>query len=212
MKFHLFLTRIKQETDIQTQSALATKLGVHRSAVTQAKNRDTVPQKWLLRMSRIFGLSPDWLEFGIGSPRLSQLHEDEVRLIPRVHAVLSAGGGSLDVDASIIEEIPFRHEWLARRGNPSQMVLMDVVGDSMSPAIMSGDTVLIDQSHHNARVGELYAFGYEDNILIKRLKKQDNALYLVSDNTAYSPICIQGEEAQLLRVIGKVVWMCRHLQ
>lgn len=212
MQFDIFYTRIKQETDINTQSALATALGVNRSAITQAKNRDAVPQKWLLGISRRFGISPDWLEFGTGSPRLPQYEENDMFFVPRVHAVLSAGGGSLEVESATIETLPFRQEWLLRKGNPDRMVLMNVAGDSMEPSIMSGDTVLVDQSHNEARLGELYAFGYEDAILVKRLVKENGDLQLQSDNPAYAPIIIRGDESGMLRVIGKVVWMCRTLQ
>lgn len=210
MKFATFFSRVRQETNITTQLALATVLGVNRSAITQAKNRDAVPEKWLLTLSRHFGLSPDWLEYGLGDPRLPAHHDDfEMYLVPRVHAVLSAGGGSLDVDGATLEVLPFRHDWLSRKGNPAHMVLMDVSGNSMEPSIMSGDTVLIDQSRHEARAGEIFAFGFEDTILVKRLQREGDVLMLASDNPEYAPIPVRGDERELLRVIGKVVWMCR---
>ncbi|MBG3875510.1 bacteriophage CI repressor, partial [Desulfovibrio oxamicus] len=62
-----------QGTDITTQQALARVLGVNRSAITQAKNRDAIPQKWILRLSRVYALSPDWLEYGRGTPRPAPL-------------------------------------------------------------------------------------------------------------------------------------------
>lgn len=64
-----FFDRLVSATDIATQTDLAQVLGVHRSAVTQAKTRDAVPQKWVLQLSRKLSLSADWLEFGTGTPK-----------------------------------------------------------------------------------------------------------------------------------------------
>lgn len=209
--FQRFFNRVMQATDITTQQALAIALGVNRSAVTQAKNRDAVPQKWILQLARAYGLSPDWLEFGKGPNKPLEVDPEAppTTFVPRVRAVLSAGGGSLDVDNATIETLPFRNDWLAARGRPAHMVLMDVNGDSMTPDIRHGDTLLIDQSSHEARLGGVYAFGYEDAILVKRLARERDDILLVSDNAQYPPIRIRGDEADLLRIIGKVVWLCR---
>lgn len=67
--FVSFFERLLSRTDIATQMDLAKALGVNRSAVTQAKTRDAVPPKWILALSRRYGLAPDWLEFGLGSPQ-----------------------------------------------------------------------------------------------------------------------------------------------
>ena len=49
--FTTFFERLLQATDITTQMDLARALGVNRSAITQAKLRDAVPQNgyWPLR-------------------------------------------------------------------------------------------------------------------------------------------------------------------
>ena len=63
-----FFERLAKATNIATQVELAKALDLNRSAVTQAKQRNAVPQKWVLALSRRYGLSPDWLEFGSGAP------------------------------------------------------------------------------------------------------------------------------------------------
>lgn len=67
--FTPFFERLNTATDIRSQTDLATALGVNRSAVTQAKTRNAVPQKWILSLARRYELSADWLEFGKGAPR-----------------------------------------------------------------------------------------------------------------------------------------------
>ena len=89
------------------------------------------------------------------------------------------------------------------------MVAMEVFGQSMEPMIKEGDTVLIDQSQKNILAGAIYAVGVEDTILIKRLEKHPNKLVLCSDNKDYESIYLESEEADGLRIIGKVIWSCR---
>ena len=212
--FDAFFARLAKETDINTQTALADALGVNRSAITQAKTRNAVPHKWILAIARYCSLSPDWLEFGKGSPRFSLVRMEEpptadVVLIPKVSARLCAGGGSFEHGAFPVAEHPFPRAWLARMGNPSQMVFMDVVGDSMEPDIHDGDMVLVDQSVSRPMPRVVMAVGLDDAIYIKRVENRGQGIRLLSDNPDYSPMELYGDELSTFRIIGKVVWLCR---
>jgi len=46
---------------------------------------------------------------------------------------------------------------------------------------------------------------------VKRVEKHPNRLVLLSDNTRYAAICLEKEEIDSVRVIGKVIWACREL-
>lgn len=220
--FDAFFRRVSESTDIATQMGLADALGVNRSAITQAKNRNAVPQKWILTLSRRYSLSPDWLEFGTkgipgrntGSPKpLTPLVLPDTQLetvmVPKVRATLCAGGGSLELEAVPVSEHPLPYAWLSRLGSPKAMVFMDVIGDSMEPGIRDGDMVLVDQSHKDVTPKSILAVGYDEAIYIKRLEKRPAGLTMVSDNPDYAPVSINGDELQSFRVIGKVVWLCR---
>lgn len=211
--FNTFFTRVQKVTPIATQHDLARALGVNRSAITQAKRRNSIPQKWILALSRSFQLSVDWLEFGVGKPEASVdpalLESTAAFVVPKVLARLCAGDGSFEVEATPIEEHIFKESWLAQKGTPSAMVLMDVVGDSMEPYICHGDTVLVDQSQQTLRQDIIYAVGTYDSIMVKRVAKEQGKITLISDNPDYSPITIQGDELLSFRVIGRVVWSAR---
>lgn len=73
--FTTFFERLLTTTDIDTQTGLAEALGLNRSAITQAKRRDAVPQKWILALARRYSLSPDWLEYGSGEARPEEPHK-----------------------------------------------------------------------------------------------------------------------------------------
>lgn len=91
------------------------------------------------------------------------------------------------------------------------MVLMRVEGDSMQPEIMDGDAVLLDQSKTDIRIGKIFAVGFEDAIYLKRIDKVPGKVILKSTNPAYPPleIDVQGQEEDLFRVIGQVLWIGR---
>ncbi len=206
--FDAFFARVREAAGIVSQQELAALLGVNRSAVTQAKRRGVAPRSWADRVARVYGLDPEWLETGRGDPR-GAVRGDDFAAVPKVRARLCAGGGSFETGGEIEDYYAFRREWLARKGNAAQMVLMDIFGNSMEPEIKEGDTALIDQSQKGVMAGGIYAVGLEDTVMVKRVEKRPGALVLVSDNTDYAPIVLQGEEIAQARIIGKVVWIGR---
>jgi len=211
-KFESFFQRISEATGISSQTKLASILGVNRSAITQAKKNDSIPDRWILHLSRIFGLNPDWIEKGIGEKFIKNEEETEFRKIPKVKARLSAGGGSFEVEDEIEGLYSFRKDWLRTRGNSGNMVLMDIFGNSMEPELKEGDTVLVDQSQKDIVAGAVYAVGIDDTVMVKRLEKHPNKLVLMSDNKDYSPIYLQGDDMDTVRIIGKVIWICREIR
>ena len=212
--FEAFLKRVYQATGVASQNELANVLGVNRSAITQARKKDTIPDKWILKLYRSFGLNPDWLDTGAGPNFVQPAKEidNAFQQIPKVTARLSAGGGSFEVGSDIEGYYAFRKDWLLNKGNAGRMVLLDIFGNSMEPELKDGDTVLIDESQKDILAGAVYAVGVEDTILVKRVEKHPNKLVLRSDNTAYVPIFLNGAEAESVRIIGKVIWVCREFR
>lgn len=213
--FDAFFARVAKETEIRTQTALADALGVNRSAITQAKVRNAVPQKWILALARRCAISPDWLEYGKGTPRPKapvQAQESlpaDVVFVPKVAARLCAGGGSFEHGAYPVAKHPFPRQWLARMGRPAAMVFMDVVGDSMEPGIYDGDMVLVDQSAQQPAARAVMAVGVDDAVYIKRVEQRGGGIRLLSDNPSYGPMELYGDELETFRIIGKVIWLCR---
>ncbi|MCG8643289.1 MAG: helix-turn-helix domain-containing protein [Desulfobacterales bacterium] len=205
------LARVLDAGGIGSQSELARSLGINRSGITHARNKNKIPEKWIIKLYRTFGFNPGWLETGTGSVFLDSRSDRDVEFqsIPKVAARLSAGTGSFECEDHITDYLSFQTKWLAKKGSASQMVAMEVFGQSMEPVIKEGDTVLIDQSQKNILAGAIYAVGVEDTILVKRLEKHPNKLVLCSDNKDYAPIYLEREETDTIRIIGKVIWSCR---
>ncbi|KAF5034735.1 Peptidase S24-like protein [anaerobic digester metagenome] len=206
MKFDDFFQRVARATGIGTQKELAALLGIDPAAITLAKSRG-VPKSWGLSLAAKFGLNPEWLRTGAGP--VHQHEQGRTVLVPKVAARACAGGGSLELGDAVIDELPFERSWLARKGNPARMVAMDVVGDSMSPEIEPGDTILIDQSQNRVSDNRVYVIGLGETIQVKRVQVRPGLVILFSTNQRYSPVTLQGDEMDTLRVIGRVLWSSR---
>lgn len=212
--FDRFLERLEEVTGIASQTELADALSVNRSAITQARRKNAIPSNWLLHLFRSYGLNPDWLEKGMGAPFVNpdqapSIRSDAYLQIPKVRARLCAGGGSFEVGSEIEGFFSFQASWLQTKGVAAHMVMMDVFGTSMEPEIRDGDTVLIDQSQKDILAGAIYAVGIEDTVMVKRLEKHPQTLVLVSDNKSYAPIYLKKEDMSSIRIIGKIIWVCR---
>ena len=206
MKFDDFFQRVARTTGIGTQKELAALLCIDPAAITLAKSRG-VPKSWGLSLAAKFGLNPEWLRTGAGP--VHQHEQGRTVLVPKVAARACAGGGSLELGDAVVDELPFERSWLARKGNPARMVAMDVVGDSMSPEIEPGDTILIDQSQDRVSDNRLYVIGLGETIQVKRVQVRPGLVILFSTNQRYSPVTLQGDEMDTLRVIGRVLWSSR---
>lgn len=124
--------------------------------------------------------------------------------VPRLSIDASAGPGALEAAEIPFDAFRFSRKWLREQGlEPGQLSAIRVVGDSMEPLLREGDEVLVDRSPRPFRDG-IYVVRLDDNLLVKRIASQGQGRYsLLSQNLAYPPIAVSGEEMQ---IVGRVVW------
>lgn len=220
--------RIKIATNTQNDASVAAKLGISNQAVNNGLKKSTIPKTWIMTLASKYGISSDWLLYGKGEMKLNDSNEENIQLsdsskkivstfnedfvlIPLVEACLSAGGGSFETGGNVTKEYAFRKDFILNKGNPANMVLMRVSGDSMEPEVYNNDMVLIDQSRTNILAGKIYAISFEDCIYLKRVDMIPKKIILKSENPAYSPIEIPISEdmENLFKVIGMVLWVGR---
>lgn len=208
-EFDEIFARLLAATGSKSESDLAKVLGLHQTAINSARKRKQVPPHWVVKIASEFSTSADWLFFG--TPQQCHRNTDpSVVMVKKVVARLSAGNGSLESSGEVEDYYAFKEEWLLRRGSPSNMVLMDVYGDSMEPEIKDGDTVLIDESKKEVVAGRIYAVAIDDEILVKFIDKRPGMILLRSKNPTYDPIEIDlGREDVRVAIVGRVVWWCR---
>ena len=213
MKFDIFIRRAFEALKISSQNRLAILLGINRAGITQAKKKGRAPDKWILELYRKYGINPDWIETGKGKMFIAERDGSSVvpeyKSVPQEKARLCAGDGSFEVDENIRDYWMFRTDWLKSKGIASNMILIDVYGNSMEPELKDGDTVLIDTSKKEILAGSIYAVGIDDTIMVKRIEKHPGKLVLMSDNKEYETIYLSQSEMDSVRIIGKIVWISR---
>lgn len=225
-----FQERLKIVRGSQSQANFASALGITLSSFSRYERGESVPDlEFIQKICSKFDVFPNWLISGQGPMRPEENSKqsalDELRkktdeiigkpedliMIPLVEAVLSAGGGSFETSAITKRDYAFRREFIQRKGNPNDMVLMRVSGDSMEPDVLNGDVVLIDQSKIRIAPGQIYAVGFDESIYLKRIDSLPGKVILKSANPAYPPVELdtRGDLSGHFRVIGRVLWVGR---
>ena len=230
------LERLAEVIDSRSATDFSQALEISVQAVYKVLRGKKVPNSWVYKIAKKFQVSPEWLFHGMGKMRpeansaeahltsakslervvpsqdlrIVECESCELAMIPMVEARLSAGGGSFETEGAVEEYYAFRTDWLRRKGQTSKMVLMRVDGDSMEPAIASGDAVLIDQSQNEPRPGLIYAVAIEDMIYLKEVNAMPGKLILSSFNEQYPPIEVQtqSQAEDTVKIIGRAIWWC----
>lgn len=131
----------------------------------------------------------------------------EYAMIKRRQINLSAGNGNLVFEEEDAPPLAFRQAWLESNGlDPEMLVVAYVKGDSMSPTIRDGDTVLINTADRGITDGKIYAMRQGDHLRIKRLSRRTLSILIISDNRDFDPEEIPIQRADELHIIGRVVW------
>ncbi|MDD4701832.1 MAG: S24 family peptidase [Desulfovibrio sp.] len=212
-----FAQRLRQQREKlgMHKRSLASRVGVSLTTIQQYENGHMPKGEFAVRLADVLDCSLDWLLSGKGPESSGSQGEGEARLVmvPMVEARLSAGTGSFETGGEVLRHYAFRWDFLHRKGNPSQMVLLRVSGDSMQPQIMHNDVVLIDQGQRDPVPGRIYAVGVEDMVYLKVVNAMPGRLILTSVNADYAPIeADTGEQLEdLVRVIGRAIWVGREL-
>lgn len=167
-------------------------------------------------LSKCPNLNKEWLETGEGPiyrgsdlPGVQQFDDsvsalEDFALIPRYSVAGSA------VDSEEIEEyVSFRKDWIKNslRVKENQLAVITVKGDSMEPRLRDGDIVLLDMSVRIIEDNSIYALQFNGGLSIKRVQRfMSGAVEIISDNKTYKPEHLTPDQAENIRVIGRVVW------
>lgn len=133
-------------------------------------------------------------------------------LVKRMELSVSAGRGLLALEDGQRDAIAFSRSWMMRhRVTPDLAVLVAVKGDSMAPTIPDGAMILIDCMDKNIATKGIFAFSVGDECFVKRLSPSDfdsagmpRRIKVISDNPAYPPDALIGDDLQELRLVGRV--------
>jgi len=129
----------------------------------------------------------------------------EERNTPKVHMIplyedVSAGFGALAVD-HVVEYVPL---YFSTVYEAQESLCIKVRGDSMSPKIEDGDTILVHKqdSVESGSIAVVLVDG--DNGLVKKVVYSDNWIELQSLNPLYIPMRFNGKDKSSVRIVGAV--------
>lgn len=157
-----------------------------------------------------FELDPEATDF-VGAEQASDLRADTVELL-EYDVKLSAGGGYIIDDEKIKEVWPFPRRYIENelRLRPNGLAVVEVEGDSMYPTLWPGDRVIVDRSETNPAKPGIYAIFDSSATVVKRLEHVPYSdplqVVFISDNKNHNQYTVL---AELVNVIGKVVWYAR---
>jgi hypothetical protein len=161
-------------------------------------------------LARYFGVPEERL----GGPSAPAAAGSGLVPVPRLDVGASAGAGALDASEARSGHIAFDPAWLRRiAGDPKQLSLIRVEGDSMVPTLADGDEILVDRGDAAGRLRDgIYVLRIEDALMVKRLAPSPagRSVSVRSDNPAYPawPDC----DPAAVDIVGRVVWVGRRLR
>ncbi len=171
------------------------------------------------KIAEYFGVEPDWLsgksEYKTKKEMLQ--HFDDIADIPALRSDVFRleKGMKIPVLGSVAAGTPiFAEENYIGSEEISQELAatgeffgLRIKGDSMSPRISEGDTVIVRQQD-DAESGDIVIVLINgDSATCKRLMKYQEGISLISFNPAYEPMTFSNKdiEEKPVRIIGKVV-------
>lgn len=218
------LDKIIEFKGLKNDTALAKLFSVKPTTVSNWRKRSTVPYDLIVSLCEEEGLSLNWLLTGqiatkhtgteAKSREKDSIHPEHAgelgfTYVPQVSGRISAGAGFAP-ENSIEMRVAFRKEWIARKGNAKDMVLIKVSGDSMEPTLLNGDLVLVDRGRNYLEPqGGVYAIALDDVIMIKRVQPTGDRVRIISDNKMYEPFEVTADQ---VNINGKVIWFARELE
>ncbi len=138
---------------------------------------------------------------------LPQFSTDDYVSVPYAQAKLSAGahGFNIEYQQGTREPLYFLRSWFNSRGlNPRKVFAADLSGPSMQKSMPDGDTVLVNTDAQEPREDKVFAALYDGEMVIKRLRREDGAWWLISDNDDQVRFAPKKCDASC-RLVGQVV-------
>jgi len=123
--------------------------------------------------------------------------------IPLYGSSVAAGSLTAAADDHIEANLDLS-ELLVR--NPADTFLVRALGESMLNAGIQSDDILVVDKSIEPTSGKIVIAAVDGHLTVKRLQKTKSTLYLMPENTAFSPIEISAEnDIHILGVVTNVI-------
>ena len=221
------LRAARQAAGYPSAAALARRItGIHDSTV-RAHEADArgITSKRARQYASTLKVPANWILYGgAGGPddtagppprpaEIIEIGKDEYASIAIYPSRAAAGAGAVANDTEV-GRVLFRLQWLrsVSRAPLDRLGVIEVDGDSMEPALRSGDHVLVDTTETRPRRKDgLYVLRADDGLQVKRVSAHPvtGILTIASDNPAYPTY--PDIKPNAIQVLGRVIWLGRRV-
>ena len=161
------------------------------STLTELENGTSTESPQLPLIANALGVEVLWLQHGKGPKSrpggklLSLSDHPDLQEVQRVRFKLSAGvsGYAVEPENGNGKPVFFRLDWFDQHNyRPEKLFAVRVAGASMEPSLWDGDLVVINTDDTTPHDGDVFAFNYEGEMVIKRMRRDAGEWFATSDN------------------------------
>ncbi len=181
-----------------TTEQLAKIVGCSNATITNYELGNRQPdQKMLFKLADYFGVTVDYL-LGRESPAQPSHNGKWIN----VYGEIAAG-----IPIEAVEDVIDQEEISLEMAEHGEYIALKVKGSSMEPRIADGDVVIIrlQETVENNEIAAVFVNG--DSVTLKRVRKENDGLWLIPTNSAHSPLFYSKKDCDELpvRILGKLV-------
>lgn len=158
----------------------------------------------LQKFAEFFRIEPEALFREVGTDS-----DNDFVPVVRLSVEVGAGNGRPVGIVNALGQLQFRRDFLRSAGvSPINAAIVTVKGMSMEPTIRDGSVLLLNRADKEPRPGNVYAFSWDGEMLVKRFQLVAGAWHAVSDNadkSEYPDIIIDGRAEALIQ--GRAIWV-----
>ena len=159
----------------------------------------------------LLGLSPDTRPTALTAQEPPPTYNaDNILLIDVLDVAGSMGGGELQENENVIQQIAIGLEWVSKHlygvSNPRNLRVISGRGTSMEPTYSDGAILIVDIEDKTVRDNQVYVLSSDSRVFIKRVHQRvDGRFEISSDNpTAKTVEALNGDHE--VTVHGRIVW------
>lgn len=194
------------------QAKFAARLDIATRTVQRWEKGEQVPDSnYLMRIAKFSGVSPHWLLTGEGEMfpqpaeegKVLQLPTSRYRKVDLVSLPLlsSVPGGA----PSMIFHPDYVEKYISVDDvNDAQAFALEVKGNSMAPRIEDGDIIVVSPKLE-ARSGDICVVRVNEEDTVKRVKMEEQTIYLLPLNPEYEPMAIKKRDVTFIWRVVKVI-------
>lgn len=203
---------VRRALGVRSEAKIAKALGLTPAGFSQKKVRgtlDIVELRQLLvensidvsKFDELVLPKPKKIVEAIATPTISKAY----RKVPEYNVRVSAGHGQFLGIEEIKQELQIPRQWLPANG---KVGIVCVEGDSMTPTISNGDSVVVEFDSGYTSDG-LYLIRVEDSAYVKRIQREFGSLRIISDNPLYRELTVESNDGNDFGLIGRVALIIR---